>query len=117
MLHRIPSTFLNAKTIVEKDPKTSSVSVTITATAEQTRDAYDRVITDASKVRVRVTTHTHKLYTTYYSHNPPQSLDIPGFRKGSKIPANVVESVLEKGGRGGKEFLKKQGKNNNNNNS
>ncbi|GMI04300.1 hypothetical protein TrVE_jg1530 [Triparma verrucosa] len=78
-------TRLNAKTIVEKDPKTSSVSVTITATAEQTRDAYDRVITDASK-----------------------SLDIPGFRKGSKIPANVVESVLEKGGRGGKEFLKKQ---------
>ena len=68
MLHRNPSTFmtrLNAKTIVEKDPKTSSVSVTITATAEQTRDAYDRVITDASKVS---NTHT-KLYTTYYSHN------------------------------------------------
>ena len=69
-----PSTFktrLNAKTVVEKDPKTSSVSVTITATAEQTRDAYDRVITDASKVRVRVhhAQLIHNLYTTYYSHN------------------------------------------------
>ena len=69
-----PSTFktpfktsLNAKTVVEKDPKTSSVSVTITATAEQTRDAYDRVITDASKVRVRVhhAQLIHNLYTTY----------------------------------------------------
>jgi len=78
-------TFLPAKTIVSKDPSTSSVQITITATEAQTKEAYDRVITDASK-----------------------TLEIPGFRKGSKIPANVVESVMEKGGRGGKEFLKKQ---------
>ena len=68
---------------IEKNESTSSVEVTIGATPEQTKDAYDRVIIDASK-----------------------NLSIPGFRKGSKIPANVIESVMEKSG--GRAFLKKQ---------
>eukprot|EP00518_Triparma_eleuthera_P004897 CAMPEP_0182454796 /NCGR_PEP_ID=MMETSP1319-20130603/1263_1 /TAXON_ID=172717 /ORGANISM="Bolidomonas pacifica, Strain RCC208" /LENGTH=554 /DNA_ID=CAMNT_0024652819 /DNA_START=22 /DNA_END=1686 /DNA_ORIENTATION=+ len=68
---------------IVKDEATSSVEVTISATAEQTKEAYDRVIIDASK-----------------------NIAIPGFRKGSKVPANVIESVMEKSG--GREFLKKQ---------
>mmetsp|Transcript_18462 Transcript_18462/g.38456 ORF Transcript_18462/g.38456 Transcript_18462/m.38456 type:complete len:547 (+) Transcript_18462:28-1668(+) len=73
---------------INPDPATSSVELTINVTGEQTKNAYDRVITETSK-----------------------NIDIPGFRKGSKIPANVIESVLEGGNGqapGGKNMLRKQ---------
>ncbi|GMH49654.1 hypothetical protein TrRE_jg3675 [Triparma retinervis] len=73
---------------IKPDAETSSVELTINVTGEQTKNAYDRVVVDASK-----------------------NMDIPGFRKGSKIPANVIESVLEGGNgqaSGGKNLLRKQ---------
>jgi trigger factor len=55
----------------------SAVELSITATAEQTKNAYDQVIKELAK-----------------------TLEIPGFRKGSKVPANVIENVmLPKGGK------------------
>ena len=73
---------------IKPDSATSSVELTINVTGEQTKDAYSRVIADAGK-----------------------NMDIPGFRKGAKIPANVIESVLEGGNNqpaGGKNLLRKQ---------
>jgi len=55
----------------------SAVELKIRATAEQTKSAYDQVIRELGK-----------------------NLEIPGFRKGSKIPASVVENaMISKGGK------------------
>mmetsp|Transcript_35278 Transcript_35278/g.81704 ORF Transcript_35278/g.81704 Transcript_35278/m.81704 type:complete len:566 (-) Transcript_35278:331-2028(-) len=63
----------------------SAVEITITAPAKATQAAYDRACADVSK-----------------------NVDIPGFRKGSKIPPRVLENQLESKGAGGKYAIKAQ---------
>ena len=75
-----------AASSVEKLPD-SAVELTVTAPAAATKAAYDKCCAEIS-----------------------QSIEIPGFRKGSKIPAQILEQTIRQnnGGRGGKHPLKAQ---------
>ena len=72
---------LDASTL-ERLPE-SSVKVTITAPGSATKAAYDKACTELSK-----------------------NISIPGFRKGAKIPAQVLEQAMA--GKGGRYALREQ---------
>ena len=75
-----------ATSSVEKLPD-SAVELTVTAPGAATKAAYDKCCAEIS-----------------------QNIEIPGFRKGSKIPAQILEQTIRQtnGGRGGKHPLKAQ---------
>lgn len=75
-----------AASSVERLPD-SAVELTVTAPAAATKAAYDKCCAEIS-----------------------QSMEIPGFRKGSKIPAQILEQTIRQnnGGRGGKHPLRAQ---------
>lgn len=85
----IPRTLLSMATesSIERLPE-SAVELTVTAPAASTKAAYDKVLLDVS-----------------------QNIEIPGFRKGSKIPAQILEQAVRQNsgdGRGGKHPLRAQ---------
>ena len=72
---------------IEKLPD-SAVELTVTAPAAATKAAYDKACAEVS-----------------------QNIEIPGFRKGSKIPPQILEQTVRQnssGGKGGKSPLKAQ---------
>lgn len=72
---------------VERLPE-SAVELTVTAPGQATKAAYDKVCAEVS-----------------------QNIEIPGFRKGSKIPAQILEQAIRQNnadGRGGKHPLRAQ---------
>lgn len=86
----IPRTILSmaeTQSSVEHLPE-SAVELTVTAPGPATKAAYDKACAEVS-----------------------QNIEIPGFRKGSKIPAQILEQAIRQNsvdGRGGKHPLKAQ---------
>lgn len=83
-----PRTLLSmAESSIEHLPE-SAVELTVTAPAAATKAAYDKACAEVS-----------------------QNIEIPGFRKGSKIPAQILEQAIRQNsvdGRGGKHPLRAQ---------
>jgi len=74
---------MSSNSIVKRD--NSSVEITISAPGEATQAAYDRACAEVSK-----------------------AITVQGFRKGSKIPARVLENELEAKAPGGRYAIRKQ---------
>lgn len=86
----IPRTLLSmaeTQSSIERLPE-SAVELTVTAPAAATKAAYEKAL-----------------------HELSQNIEIPGFRKGSKIPPQILEQAIRQNsvdGRGGKHPLKAQ---------
>jgi trigger factor len=83
---RTPTCLFETESTIEHLPQ-SAVELTVTAPGTATKAAYDKACVELS-----------------------QNIEIPGFRKGAKIPAQVLEQVIRQRneGKGGKHPLRAQ---------
>jgi trigger factor len=85
-LHRTPTCLFETEASIEHLPQ-SAVQLTVTAPGTATKAAYDKACVELS-----------------------QNIELPGFRKGAKIPPQVLEQVIRQRneGKGGKHPLRAQ---------